>query len=278
MKNNIIEKKKEEIKYQPYDRGFKNLMTENPSGFLKMIGIDENVKYHLKINMTTSKGQLIMNWAFESLSNELYHLEFQTNTPSIEDIKRFFNYDAELSKENDGKTVNSNIVLGKKASIPNIKNNPYDNIKLPFNFICLNKFDGDKILNNIMNKYNDEITDEDIAKLSCMAMFSTNMDYDEYLIKVANFTKNLKINEKDLDLIMDSQMLFSNMAKEETQIKIVEMYEMKINAVELYGQKKIEEGKLEEKFKIAKNLKNIGISEKDIIKSTGISSKDLKTL
>ena len=61
---------------------------------------------------------------------------------------------------------------------------------------------------------------------------------------------------------------------------------MRIEAVELYGQKKIEEGKIEgkiegkmeEKIEIARNMKNKGFSKEDIIGITKISSEDLKSL
>ena len=60
-------------------------------------------------------------------------------------------------------------------------------------------------------------------------------------------------------------MLFSRMSKnKETQKKIVRIFEMKIEAVELYGQEQIEKGFengiKEEKIKIAKNMKNNSIS------------------
>ena len=78
-------------------------------------------------------------------------------------------------------------------------------------------------------------------------------------------------------------MLFSRMTKnKETQKKIVRMFEMRIEAVELYGQEQIEigfeKGKIKRELEIAKNMKNNGISNEDIIKYTGISSEDLKSL
>ena len=52
-----------------------------------------------------------------------------------------------------------------------------------------------------------------MVKLLCRSMFLTKMDYDEYLLKLTDFTKNLEINEKDLNFIMENQMLFSRMSK-----------------------------------------------------------------
>ena len=113
-------------------------------------------------------------------------------------------------------------------------------------------------------------------------MFHTNMDYNKYLLKAAEFTKDLKINKKDLELIMNTQLLFSQMADEKTRIKIAEMFKMYLNPFELYGKKQMEigyeQGEIKKELEIAKNMKNIGFSDEDIIKSTGISDKDLKNL
>ena len=205
---------------QPYDKGFKNLIKENPTGFLKMIQLNEKVEQELGTNITIDKSQLHMDYAFKSESQKLFDLEFESYTPTKKDIDRYYKYAAGYSKENNGECVDTNIILGKYATKPNFKNYPYCKFQLPLNFISLNKYDGDKILNNIINKNSSEITDEDRAKLSCIAMFHTNMDYNEYLLKAAKFTKDLKINKKDLELIMNTQLLFSQMTDEKTQIKL----------------------------------------------------------
>ena len=57
---------------------------------------------------------------------------------------------------------------------------------------------------------------------------------------------------------------------------------MYLNPFEVYGKKQMEigyeQGTIEEKLEIAKNMHDNGVSKEDIIKFTGISDKDLKNL
>jgi predicted transposase/invertase (TIGR01784 family) len=220
--------------------------------------------------------------------------ECQTNLPTDDDVKRFFQYVSSIRmfKENH---VELYILCTEKPSYNEREFVINESCVYTMHVISLKDFKARDIFKSIENKLknNEEITDEDIASLQLIVY----TDFDESKLEILNNARKLleKISERLIFDINEKKaivklfnVLSVNMLDSHEHEQYVEENNMLIDPVERYFKNKgieegmekgmekgREEGKEENKLEIAKNLLQMGFSIDEIVKITGISKKKI---
>ena len=208
---------------------FKAILLKRANGLLKFVKIPYKLNKML-ISEYTNLGPSISRLDFvgevekEGKIISLI-LECQTNLPTEDDIKRFFQYISSLRVFKDNH-VELYILCTKKA--------PYS--KKDF---VIKDFEAEEIFNTIENKLknNEVITDKDIASLQLIIY----TEYDESKLKILNKARKLieeiseslvfDINEK-LAIIYLFNVLSANMLDEQEYNQYAEVNTMLINPME----------------------------------------------
>ena len=273
-------------KYHIYhDYNFRSILMQRANGLLKFLGIPY-VVLSIMLSEFTSLGPTIsrIDFAAEVDKNGKiisFILECQSQIPTDEDIKRFFQYVASLRnfKNNNVELFilcTQRVGYTKKEFIIN------DECTYTMHVISLKNFRAMDIFKKIENKLknNVEITEEDIASIQVIVY----TDFEESEFEILNRARKLleeiadksgmDINEKSAVIYL-FDVLSTNMLSDDEYEQYMEENVMLINPVERYcvelGRKEgiekgIEEGKLEDVRKMVEE----GFSVDVIVRITGL--------
>ena len=269
------------------DLGFKEISLKNLKGLLKVLGIDATPKKLVSVNYVGSEGRkMILDLAFLDTDNIIHHIEFQSRKPTLEDMVRFFEYDAALMRQYKTE-VRTYIVTTANVLNP-IKRNPMHNWRDPTpRFINFIDFDGDEILNRISDKVenNLDLTDKEQAELSLIAFFKTKNDIETQLMKAAKIAASISWEKPYGEDICIIQKFFADkFAENSNQIyevlivrskAIQERYERIKNEGKEEG---IKEGIIKGKVNVGRNMLNEGFSIEDIMKITNLTNEQINSL
>lgn len=284
--NEILDKK-----YPQYhDYYFKSVLKSRANGLLKFIGIPYMIETIILSEYTTlTPGISRIDFAGDARKDgKMISLivECQSELPTDEDIKRFFQYVASLRifKNQD---VELYILCTKKAPYTKKEFILNDECTYTMHVISLKDFKASKIFNSIEDKIknNEKITDEDIASLQVIVY----TDYDEseleillkarMLIEKITEISEMDINEKKA-IIYLFDVLSANMLNDEEMEKYEEDTYMLLNPTDRYLERKgrregkrdgKREGKREGKRDIAQKLLGKGFSMDEVVEITGLS-------
>ena len=285
-KNDILDKN-----YPQYnDYYFKSVLRQRANGLLRFVGIPYQIDTMILSEYTTvGPGISRIDFAGDVKSDEkniTLILECQSELPTDEDIKRFFQYVSSLRifKNNN---VELYILCTKKPSYDKKEFVINDDCTYTMHVISLKDFKAREIFKCIEDKLknNGKITDEDIASLQVIVY----TDYEEselevllrarmLLEKIAEKSK-MDINEKKA-IIYLLDVLSVNMLDDEKVEKYEEETYMLLNPTDRYLLKKGKsEGKLEGKFEgkcdVAQNLLDDGFPIEKVVELTGLSKEDI---
>ena len=281
-KNDILDKN-----YPQYnDYYFKSVLRQRANGLLRFVGIPYQIDTMILSEYTTvGPGISRIDFAGDVKSDEkniTLILECQSELPTDEDIKRFFQYVSSLRifKNNN---VELYILCTKKPSYDKKEFVINDDCTYTMHVISLKDFKAREIFKCIEDKLknNKKITDEDIAALQVIVY----TDYDEsevevllkarmLLEKIAEKSK-MDINEKKAVIYL-LDVLSVNMLDDEEIEEYGEETYMLLNPTERYLEKKGKlEGKLEGKCDVAQNLLDAGFPIDQVVKLTGLSKEDI---
>ena len=266
--------------YKHYnDYYFKSVLKKRANSLLKFLKIPYEFKKEL-ISEYTNLGPNISRMDFVGEVEKdgktiTLILECQTNLPTDEDIKRFFQYVSSIRilKNNN---VELFILCTEDAPYAEKEYVIKEDCVYTMRLISLKDFKAKDIFKNIEDKLknNDEITDEDIASLQLIVY----TDFDESMLNILNKARRLfeKISEKlifdineKLATIYLFDMLSINMLSESEHKKYREVNEMIANPTERYYMKKVDEGKLD----VARNMLAEGMDIADVVRFTGLSEE-----
>ena len=285
-KNDILDKN-----YPQYnDYYFKSVLRQRANGLLRFVGIPYQIDTMILSEYTTvGPGISRIDFAGDVKSDEkkiTLILECQSELPTDEDIKRFFQYVSSLRifKNNN---VELYILCTKKPSYDKKEFVINDDCTYTMHVISLKDFKAREIFKCIEDKLknNGKIIDEDIASLQVIVY----TDYEEselevllrarmLLEKIAEKSK-MDINEKKA-IIYLLDVLSVNMLDDEKVEKYEEETYMLLNPTDRYLLKKGKsEGKLEGKFEgkcdVAQNLLDDGFPIEKVVELTGLSKEDI---
>ena len=154
-----------------------------------------------------------------------------------------------------------------RTPIPDIEIFP--GFKFPVNVTFFTDFDGEKILNNIMNKIeNNETLDEmDAYDLGLMPFYKNTKSRKEVLVDMISFVNEIEISE-EFKYIIKLIQIFSTTAlfENEESKKLLEVIKMKNTYIQEYEKNLIMEGRRE----VALKMKADGFSSDFIFKYFGI--------
>ena len=293
-KNNIPDKN-----YPQYnDYYFKSVLRQRANGLLKFIGIPYQIDTMILSEYTTvGPGISRIDFAGDVKSDEkkiTLILECQSELPTDEDIKRFFQYVSSLRifKNNN---VELYILCTKKPSYNKKEFVINDECTYTMHVISLKDFKAREIFKCIEDKLknNNKITDEDIAALQVIAYTDYDESEVEVLIKARMILENIAekskmdLNEKKA-IIYLLDVLSVNMLNEDEMEEYEEETYMLLNPTDRYLLKKgklegkiegkIEgklEGKIEGKCDVAQNMLDEGFPIEQVVKLTGLSKEDI---
>ena len=281
-KNDILDKD-----YPQYnDYYFKSVLRQRANGLLKFVGIPYQIETMILSEYTTAgPGISRIDFAGDVKGDEkniTLILECQSELPTDEDIKRFFQYVSSLRifKNNN---VELYILCTKKPSYNKREFVINDECTYTMHVISLKDFKAREIFKCIEDKLrnNGEITDEDVASLQVIVY----TDYEEselevllkarmLLEKIAEKSK-MDINEKKA-IIYLLDVLSVNMLDDEKVEKYEEETYMLLNPTDRYLLKKGKsEGKFEGKCDVAQNLLDEGFPIEQVVELTGLSKEDI---
>ena len=280
-----------EYKYAHYnDYHFRSILQKRANGLLKFVKIPYKINRML-ISEVTNLGPAISRLDFVGEAEKdgkviSLILECQTNLPTDEDIKRFFQYVSSIRifKNNH---VELYILCTEKPSYTKKEFVIKEDCIYTMHVISLKDFKANEIFKSIEDKlkYNRKISDEDIASLQLIVY----TDFDESKLDVLNKARRLfediserlqlSINEKTAVIYLFN-VLSANMLDDCEYGQYVEVNRMLLNPVERYMKEEgikegikegIERGKLED----AKNMLDEGISIEKVVRITGLSKEDI---
>ena len=269
------------------DLGFKEVSLKNLKGLLKVLGIDATPQKLLSVNYVSSEGRkLVLDLAFLDTEDIIHHIEFQSQKPTLEDMVRFFEYDAALMRQYK-KAVRTYIVTTANVLNP-IRRSPMHNCCDPTpKFINFIDFNGDEILNRISDKVenNLDLTDKEQAELSLIAFFKTKNDLNTQLMKAAKIAASISRDKPYGEDICIIQKFFADKFAENCN-EIYEVLTMRSKVIqERYERIKNEgkkegkkEGNLQRAKKTAEKMLNDGFSTEDIMKYTNLTNEQINYL
>ena len=269
---------------------FKSILQRRANGLLKFLDIPYEINRML-ISEYTNLGPSISRLDFvgEAEKNEKtisLIIECQSNLPTDDDIKRFFQYVSSLRifKNNN---VELFILCTKKA--------PYDKKEFIINDECtytmrmisLKDFKASEIFKDIEDKLKNKevIADDDIASLQVIVYTDYDESDFEILLKARKLIEriaeysDMDINEKSAIAYLFN-VLSANMLDEEESRKFVEETYMLLNPVDRYceakGRKEGKiEGRKEGKLETAEKMLKKGFKIEDIVEITGLSEEQI---
>ena len=278
-------------KYSHYnDYIFKNILQKRSNGLLKFVKIPYRINKML-ISEYTNLGPKISRLDFVGEAEKDGNiisliLECQTNLPTDDDIKRFFQYVSSIRifKDND---VELYILCTEKSRYTKKDFVIKEGCVYTMHMISLKRFKAKDIFKKIEDKLknNDEIEDEDIASLQLIVY----TDFDGSKLDILNRARELleeiserlifDINEK-MAIMYLFDMLSVNMLSADEHNQYMEKNNMLINPRERYFknqgiQEGIQEGILEGKLETARNLLKKGFSIEEVVEVTGLTKEDI---
>lgn len=272
-------------KYLQYnDYYFKSILQKRANGLLDFVKIPFRITKVL-VSEYNNLGPHISRLDFvgEAVGENqtfILILECQTNLPTDDDIRRFFQYVASLHVFKDN-NVELFILCTEKSKYTKRDFVINSECTYTMHMISLKDFKAKNIFKNIENKLknNDEITDEDIASLQLIIY----TDFDESDLEILNRARELieqisermvfDINEK-MAIIYLFDMLSTNMLSADDYDEYMEVNSMLVNPRERYFKNKgIEEGIDLGKRDVAQKLLQKGFSMDEVVKLTGLSKE-----
>ena len=282
-------------KYAHYnDYNFRSILQKRANGLLEFAGIPYKIKKTI-ISEITNLGPNIhrIDFAAEVQADEeeiCLIVECQTNIPTEDDIKRFFQYVSSLRIFKNCK-IELYILCTEKASYDRKDFIIKDGCTYTMHFISFKNFKASEIFKSIEDKLKnkDVFTDEDIAALQVIVY----TDFQESKLEVLNKARKLiekvaEVSEMDINektaIIYLLDVLSTNMLNDEEFNKYLEENEMILNPVERYYTNKgrqegmregMREGKKESKESIAGKMLEKGFSIDVISEITGLTKNDI---
>ena len=284
---NMVEKKEiSDKKYKHYnDYYLKSILIKRANGLLKFVKIPYKINRILVSEFTNFTPNISrIDFVGEAEGNDKLIsliLECQTELPTEEDIKRFFQYVSSIRVFKDN-NVEVYILCIKKAPYEKKEFVLNDSCVYTMHIISLKDFKAKDIFENIENKLenNKKITDEDIASLQLIVYTDFNGSRLEILNKARKLLDRISqnpvfdINEK-LAIIYLFDVLSANMLNEDDHNEYLEKNSMLVNPRERYFKNQgIKEGKLE----TARNLLKRGFSIEEIADITGLPEEEVSDI
>ena len=261
------------------DLGFKEVSLKNLKGLLKVLGIDATPQKLVSVNYVGATGRkLVLDLAFLDTDNIIHHIEFQSRKPTLEDMVRFFEYDAALMRQYK-KEVRTYIVTIANVLNP-VRRNPMHNWRDPTpRFINFIDFDGDEILNRISDKVenNLDLTDKEQAELSLIAFFKTKNDIETQLMKAAKIAANISRDKPYGEDVCIIQKFFADKFVKNSN-QIYEVLIMRSQVLQERYERIKNEGIREGNLQTAKKMLNKGFAIEDIIECTGLTNEQINSL
>lgn len=271
-------------KYSQYtDFIFKKTVQKYANGVLRFLDIPYEIE-NIILSEIADTGPKIHRLDFAGIvkkgSEEIcLILECQKKLPTEDDITRFFQYVSSLR-----------ILKNRKVElyILCIEKTPYEKREYVLNDGCtyhmhvisLKKFKAMEIFKRIENKIenNEEIADEDIARLQLIAYTDYRESTYEILKKAYEIVEKLNIDINEIEAISYVlDVLSTNMLDDDGKSRLMEEKKMRINPREEYFLNKgKEEGKEEGKIETAINMLNDGMPLKKVLKLTGLTEKQIQ--
>ena len=262
------------------DKGFKIISLYLLNGLLDLMGIKVEIKEFISPYHVNLEGfGLELDLVFLGTDGIIYHIEFQSKMPSKKDLSRFLEYDAAVRKQYPKTEIKSYILLTANINSKLAKSPLYILKDITPEYIVLNQFNGDDILNNIKHKINNNInlTEKEQVQLVLIPFSKTSKKLSKQIIKAAKLiAKTNKEYSEDLARLL---MLFSEkFLNKEEKSELIEVLKMRIESVEIYGDKREEKGIEKGKLETAKNMLNNGFSIEDISLCTNLNPEQINNL
>ena len=258
------------------DKGFKVISLYLLNGLLDLMSIDIEIKEFLSPYRVNLEGHgLELDLVFLGTDGIIYHIEFQSKMPSKNDLARSLEYDALVRKQYPDTEIKSYILLTANINSKLVMSPPYNVKDITPVYIVLNQFDGDDILYNIKKKINNNINlmEKEQVELVLIPFFKTSKELSKQIINAAKLIA--KTNKEYTEDIARLLMLFSEkFLNKKEKYQLIEVLKMRIESVEIYGDKREEKGRLE----IAKNMLNNGFSIEDISICTNLTTEQINKL
>ncbi|WP_298501724.1 hypothetical protein [uncultured Methanobrevibacter sp.] len=268
----------ENYEYLHYtDYVFKQTVQKRANGLLKFLNIPYRI-HNIILSEVASKGPALhrLDFAGEALKNNeiiCLILECQSRLPTEEDIKRFFQYVSSLSVLKN-KKIELYILCTEDAPYKTREYILNDDCSYSMKVISLKHINAKDIIENIEKKLSakKEISDEDIAALQLIAYTAYDEPTVDILIRASNLVKEFKIDDNEKEVILYIlDVLCTNMLDEEDKIQLLEETKM-LNPRYEYQRN---EGKIEGKIEVAKNMLKNGTSIEEITELTGLTKSQI---
>ena len=288
---------KEDLKYYQYnDFNYKNSLKEGANGVLGFVGIPYRINREI-VSETTNFGPKIcrMDFVGEAETGKdtiALIIECQTEPPTEDDIKRFFQYVSSI-RVLTNKNVEIYILCTEKVDYDKKEFVLNDDCILTMHVISLKDKKAREMFKCIENKLknNEVITEEDIAALQLIVYTDYNESKYDILKEAKSLIKKIanssvcEVTDEKGDVILDVNkqssifylfnVLSVNMLNNNEQEKFMEETGMLLCKHDEYILKK---GREESREEIAINLLKDGNSVEYVSKMTGLNEKTILSL
>ena len=222
-------------------------------------------------------------------NNDIISLEAHSTAIRKEDKEKFFDYACYMSTKYRRKVhtlVLSTHYKDNDELIFNWHNN--DGFTIPYK--SFKSFDGDKTINNISlkNNNNEELSKSEIGDLRILTFMKSKRSPKELLIKSIELTCHAKMNETDKlhTAVLQSFLAKKFVTDDEEYKEVMNMIEKSALDFEgilgriyrIYYEEGIDEGKIIIKNQIAKNLIKEGLDDETIKRITKLNQKEYEKL
>lgn len=232
---------------KPKDKFFKILFRSMADVFIKTFGINERIKEFYPTELITDDFKsLMMDLVFTTYNGEMVVLEFHSGNTGSKNLRKFFQYGANLSMEVNKPTNIYVIATGKREkSIKKIKTT--NGLIFEPKIIFFKDMDGDKELKELEEKIkkNEDIDFKTLSNLVFIPFMESEKTHEymvERVCKLTNEVKNISENEKIL--IKNCQIILLNIFVKDLEkfSEILRVIKMKNDFFEEFLKNEREEG------------------------------------
>ena len=219
----------------------------------------------------------IMDFPVLTISGHYTLFEFHSTPLTEKLLLRNFQYLANFRAKVDYPVELHIISIEKlKKSVRSVLITPDWEFSPKFTFLI--DFDGDKILNTIKNKIENEIelTDMDAYLLAVLPFTSHEMETVEFVKQLIYFINEISLSETHKYIIKLSQILWVNALVKDESLKqeLLDVVKMKSNFIQEYERNLVEtavnETRAEEKLEFAQWMMSKDYSREEILDVTGV--------
>lgn len=232
---------------KPKDKFFKILFRSMADVFIKTFGINERIKEFYPTELITDDFKsLMMDLVFTTYNGEMVVLEFHSGNTGSKNLRKFFQYGANLSMEVNKPTNIYVIATGKREkSIKKIKTT--NGLIFEPKIIFFKDMDGDKELKELEEKIkkNEDIDFKTLSNLVFIPFMESEKTHEYMVERVCNLTNEVKnISENEKILIKNCQIILLNIFVKDLEkfSEILRVIKMKNDFFEEFLKNEREEG------------------------------------